>query len=90
MPQKPHSPVYVAYYISQQRRRNSLHRLLRGFGRPVRKSLFLCWLDTSRQRRLETLLDDFSRCAHSGSERIEVILAREAPGQSPEYGWIFE
>ena len=84
------TPIYVAYDIAQQKRRNNLHRLLRGFGRPVQKSVFLCWLDAARQRRLKTLLADFSRIEHSGCERIEIIRAHEAENRSPPDNWVFE
>ena len=68
--------VYVAYDISVHRRRNRLNRLLRGFGEPVQKSVFLCWVDAARQRRLTTLLDDFKRARHTGQERIDCVPAR--------------
>ena len=38
----PALPVYVAYDISDRRRRNCLRRLLLGFGEPVQESVFLC------------------------------------------------
>ena len=80
---------YVAYDISEQRRRNRLHRLLRGFGEPVQKSVFLCWVDAMRQRRLTTLLDDFMRAPHTGQERIDCIPASTGMAQ-PSHEWVFE
>jgi CRISPR-associated endonuclease Cas2 len=68
-------PLLVAYDISDNRRRNQLHRLLRGFGEPVQKSVFVCWVDEARRRRLETLLDDFGRAPHKGDERIDCVPA---------------
>jgi CRISPR-associated endonuclease Cas2 len=85
-----HVPVYVAYDISEDHRRNRLHRLLRGFGEPVQKSIFLCWLDAVRQRRLQTLLDDFMRVPHRGHERIDCIPARAGALEAPIYPWIYE
>ena len=82
--------VYVAYDISEHRRRNRLHRLLRGFGEPVQKSVFLCWVDAVRQRRLTTLLDDFMRAPHTGQERIDCIPARTGTAKPPVHEWVFE
>ena len=85
-----YTPVYVAYDISENRRRNRLHRLLRGFGEPVQKSIFLCWLDAVRQRRLEILLADFTRVPHTGRERIDCIPAHAGALEAPANQWIFE
>ena len=82
--------VYVAYDISENRRRNRLHRLLRGFGEPVQKSVFLCWVDVIRQRRLTALLDDFKRAPHTGQERIDCITARTGMAKAPSREWVFE
>ena len=82
--------VYVAYDISEHRRRNRLHRLLRGFGEPVQKSVFLCWVDAVRQRRLTILLDDFMRAPHTGQERIDCIPARTGTAKLPANEWVFE
>ena len=84
-------PLLVAYDISDDRRRNLLHRLLRGFGEPVQRSVFICWVDVGRRRRLETLLDDFGRAPHKGDERIDCVLAR-ADGLHrlrPKSDWVF-
>ena len=35
-------PVVVAYDIANDQPRDRLHRLLRAFGEPVQKSVFLC------------------------------------------------
>ena len=83
-------PVYVAYDISEQRRRNRLHRLLRGFGEPVQKSVFLCWVDGVRQHRLKMLLDDFIRAQHTGQERIDCIPARMLKAPEAVHAWVFE
>jgi CRISPR-associated endonuclease Cas2 len=85
-----HVAVYVAYDISEQRRRNRLHRLLRGFGEPVQQSVFLCWLDAVRQQRLDKLLDDFVRAPHKGQERIICIPARSGTLEVPAAQWVFE
>lgn len=85
-------PLLVAYDISDDRRRNRLHRLLRGFGEPVQKSVFVCWVDEARRRRLETLLDDFGRAAHRGDERIDCIPAHaeSLAGQRSQGHWVLE
>lgn len=85
-------PLLVAYDISDNRRRNRLHRMLRGFGEPVQKSVFICWVDVGRRRRLETLLDDFGRATHKGDERIDCIPARaeSLAGLRPQDDWVFE
>lgn len=85
-------PLLVAYDISDDRRRNRLHRLLRGFGEPVQRSVFLCWVDSSRRRRLESLLSDFSLAPHKGYERIDCIHARSEglTGMPRQEDWIFE
>lgn len=83
-------PVYVAYDISDRRRRNCLRRLLLGFGDPVQESVFLCWLDAARQRRFDRLLDVFRRLPHTGDERIECIPARLGSRQGPAREWVIE
>jgi CRISPR-associated endonuclease Cas2 len=91
---RPHAaiPLLVAYDISDDRRRNRLYRLLHGFGEPVQKSIFICWVDAVRRRRLETLLDDFCRAPHKGDERIDCIPARTQGLHlgRPQSDWIFE
>lgn len=82
--------VIVAYDITENRRRTRLHRLLRGFGEPLQKSVFLCWVDAARQRRLKGVLDDFSRAPHQGRERIDCIESRADSFARPEDGWVFE
>lgn len=87
----PHTlPLYVAYDISACRRRNRLRRLLLGFGEPVQESLFLCWLDTARRRRFETLLAAFRRLPHVGDERIDCIAARTGSLLAPAREWVIE
>ena len=86
----PALPVYVAYDISDRRRRNCLRRLLLGFGEPVQESVFLCWLDAVRQRRFDKLLDVFRRLPHTGDERIECIPARLGSLQAPAREWVIE
>ena len=83
-------PVYVAYDISERRRRSRLRRLLLGFGEPVQESVFLCWLDAVRQRRFDRLLDAFRRLPHTGDERIECIAARAGARQAPARGGVIE
>ena len=83
-------PVYVAYDISECRRRRRLRRLLLGFGDPVQESVFLCWLDAARQRRFDRLLDVFRRLPHTGDERIECIPARLGSRQGPAREWVIE
>lgn len=83
-------PVYVAYDISECRRRNRLRRLLFGFGEPLQESLFVCWLDAIHQRRLEALLAGFRRLPHTGDERIDCIPARAGSLPAPAHEWVIE
>ena len=82
-------PLLVAYDIADDRRRNRLHRLLRGFGEPLQKSVFICWVDRARRTRLERLLADFAAATHKGAERIECI---QAAGLAPprDGTWVVE
>ncbi len=88
------TPILVAYDIPENRRRTRLHRLLRGFGEPVQKSVFLCWLDDRRQQRLRQLLEDFALAPHQGCERINCIPARGSEAlvalSQPVREWVFE
>ena len=82
-------PYLVAYDIADNRRRTRLHRLLRGFGDPLQKSVFLCWLDGARHRRLESVLAAF-RAAGKGGERIDCIAAREESSRAASDAWVLE
>ncbi len=88
---RPHAcPVYVAYDISENRRRHRLRRLLLSFGEPVQESVFLCWLDAVHQKRFDTLLGAFRRLPHKGTERIDCIPARAGSLPAPAREWVFE
>lgn len=59
----------IAYDVSDDRRRRRLAGVLEGFGERVQESVFECWLDGARLRRLlerlESLIDpecDRLRC----------------------------
>ena len=82
-------PLLVTYDIADDRRRNRLHRLLRGFGEPLQRSVFICWVDHSRRQRLESLLADFAGAAHEGGERIDCV---QACGLAPpaDDAWVVE
>lgn len=82
-------PYLVAYDIPDNRRRTRLHRLLRGFGDPLQKSVFLCWLDAARHRRLENVLVAF-RAAGKGGERIDCIAARDEWTHAASDAWVLE
>ena len=86
------SPLLVAYDISDSRRRNRLHRLLRGFGEPLHNSVFVCWVDGPRSRRLASLIEDFARASHKGNERIDIVPTRSGGlnGLLPPDHWVFE
>ena len=87
----PHvRPVYVAYDISDRRRRHCLRRLLLGFGDPVQESVFLCWLDAARQQRFDRLLETFRRLPHIGEERIECIRASTDSVRPVAKEWVIE
>ena len=83
-------PLVVAYDISDNRRRNRLYKLLHGFGDPLQKSVFLCWLDAPAHGRFTKLLEDFSQATHQGEERIECIPARADTFVRPDPNWVFE
>lgn len=83
-------PLLVAYDISDDRRRTQLHRLLRGFGEPLQKSLFLCWVNPVRRKRLQHLLDDFLRTPHPGRERVDCVVARDLFAHPREIAWVLE
>lgn len=70
----------VAYDISDDRRRLRLHRLLRGFGEPVQKSVFVCQLDGRRKARLEQLLG--AETLEAG-ERLDLFLIGSAEAWGP-------
>ncbi|MBP9217492.1 MAG: CRISPR-associated endonuclease Cas2 [Sterolibacterium sp.] len=86
-------PLLVSYDISDDKRRNRLHRLLSAYGEPMHESVFLCWLNPQQQQRLQIELDHFSAKEHPGEERIACIEARptgplaNANGQTTE-DWI--
>ncbi|MDD5035122.1 MAG: CRISPR-associated endonuclease Cas2 [Methylococcaceae bacterium] len=42
----------VAYDISDDKRRSSLHKMLRGYGQPLQKSVFLCHLTPKKAARM--------------------------------------
>ncbi len=48
--------VVVAYDVVSDRRRNRLHRKLKGFGEPVQYSVFECVLDAEGLRRVQTMV----------------------------------
>lgn len=70
----------VAYDISDDRRRLRLHRLLRGFGEPVQKSVFVCQLDGRRKAKLEQLLE--AETLETG-ERLDLFLIGSAEAWGP-------
>jgi hypothetical protein len=82
-------PLLVTYDIADDRRRNRLHRLLRGFGEPLQKSVFICWVDPARRNRLEALIADFATATHRGGERIDCIQA-SGLAPPPEDAWVIE
>ena len=90
MPDAHPVQLLVAYDISDGRRRNRLHRLLRGFGEPLQKSVFVCCVDGVRRRRLEAVLEQFRKSPHQGSERIDCVVAHGRPFPGADHGWIIE
>lgn len=70
----------VAYDISDDKRRLRLHRLLRGFGEPVQKSVFVCQLDGRRKARLEQML---SMETLEAGERLDLFLIGAAEARGP-------
>ena len=92
-------PLLVAYDITDNRQashpnfapcRTQLHRLLRGFGEPLQKSLFLCWVIPTRRLRLERLIEDFLSAPHKGHERIDCLVARDLSRPREAIAWVLE
>ena len=83
-------PLLVAYDITDNRRRTQLHRLLRGFGEPLQKSLFLCWVIPTLRLRLERLIEDFLSAPHKGHERIDCLVARDLSRPREAIAWVLE
>lgn len=92
LPSADRRPVLVSYDISDNRRRNSLYRLLHSYGEPMHRSLFLCWLNPRQLKQLQGRLDEFAARKHHGEERIACIEARPGgPLTHPQStdDWIF-
>ncbi|MCB1821340.1 MAG: CRISPR-associated endonuclease Cas2 [Candidatus Competibacteraceae bacterium] len=74
----------VAYDIGDDKRRSRLYRLLRGFGEPVQKSVFVCQLNGRRKAKLEQLLGAET---FEAGERLDLFLIGSAeawgPGTTP-------
>lgn len=87
---RPAIPLLVAYDIPENARRGRLHRLLKGFGEPIQKSVFVCWVDHARRRRLQQALEAFMRAPHKGTERIDCIPARAVPVAGLPQAWVCE
>jgi CRISPR-associated protein Cas2 len=78
----------VAYDISDNRRRTCLHKLLRGYGRPLQKSVFLCHLDSKKAARLQ---DDLAAFRDKPSDHLAcMIVADTGTLPSPSPLWIME
>lgn len=76
----------VAYDISDDKRRNSLHKMLRGYGQPLQKSVFLCHLTPRIAASLQQELADFRT---EPSDRI-TWAAVTSPEAFPPSSWIME
>ncbi|MEI6415601.1 MAG: CRISPR-associated endonuclease Cas2 [Pseudomonadota bacterium] len=63
-------PWLLAYDVSDDRRRVRLFKLLKSYGMPLQRSLFLCYLSTVQKGRLLADLADFqwdtNDCVHVG------------------------
>ncbi len=83
-------PLLVSYDISNDKRRYRLHKLLKAYGQPLQKSVFICWVDQFTHRRLSAEIERFSNAPHPNSERIDLLPIR--PGALPKPGddWIIE
>ena len=53
--------VVVVYDISDDRRRTRLHNALLDFGTPVQYSVFECWLDSKRLKKMQARVDKVIR-----------------------------
>jgi CRISPR-associated endonuclease Cas2 len=83
-------PLLVSYDISNDKRRYLLHKLLRAYGQPLQKSVFICWIDQTIHRKLSAEIQRFSNAPHPNSEQIDLLPIR--PGALPEAceDWIIE
>ncbi len=48
----PPRTVVIVYDISQPKKRRQLHRQLKGYGRPIQESVFLCELNPRQSLKL--------------------------------------
>lgn len=78
----------VAYDIRDDRRRNRLHRTLKGYGEALQKSVFLCRLTAAKVRRMQADLAEFEG---EPTDRIDCIpVAAHAALPAPDSLWILE
>jgi len=83
-------PLLVSYDISNNKRRYRLHKLLKAYGQPLQKSVFICWVDQAIHRRLSADIQRFKNVPLAETERIDLLPIR--PGALPKAcdDWIIE
>jgi CRISPR-associated endonuclease Cas2 len=83
-------PLLVSYDISNNKRRYRLHKLLKAYGEPLQKSVFICWVNQAIHRRLSAEIERFSNTAQPNSERIDLLPIRPGALPKPSDDWIIE
>lgn len=78
----------VTYDISDNRRRNRLHKILSGYGQPLQKSVFLCQLSARKLRKMQDEVAAFERDLTDSIHCIAVANPEAMPTHSPL--WILE
>lgn len=73
----------VAYDVANSRQRHHLRILLRGFGAPLQKSVFLCRLSPGRLERLRRLLSRQSLGTGDRLGLFHVVSADYLAGDAP-------
>lgn len=90
MSQHQDGAFVIAYDISDRHRRTQLHRLLRGFGNPIQKSVFICHLDGRRRHRLQKLLNGFQNQEQPGKEVITFLKIQDSSEHYQNTTWVIE
>lgn len=52
-------PLLVSYDITNNKRRYRLHKLLKAYGQPLQKSVFICWVNQVIHRKLSAEIERF-------------------------------
>ena len=83
-------PLLVSYDITNNKRRYRLHKLLKAYGQPLQKSVFICWVNQGIHRKLSAEIERFSNVPHPNFERIDLLPIRSGALPKPSDDWIIE